>query len=253
MNSRNSVAVAVVGIVLLALIFFFAWPRESVNTKVPVLTPDAYKVTNTAKRYSVNAQYPVLSGMSRSDVEAKVNKEISSDVKTLAVAFEADAEDVTPELLAHFPVDAISSLEMSYQVHYLDAHLLSLEFENTVYSIGAAHPGNFTTTLLYDLDTGTAVPLRALFKPGTDYLNILSVQSRTLLKKDLGPDVIESMLEDGTNPQLENYKSYLVGADGITLLFDPAQVAPSVAGVRRITIPFTSLAGKIEDRYVLIK
>lgn len=251
MNSRNTWIVVLVGLLLVAGISYFSWPRSSENEKVPTVATKVYMLENENEQYRINLEYPELSGLSRGDVAAKINKEIKRNVETLGIAFAADSEDMPAELLANFGKDARNEFEMRYRVAHADADIFSVEFNSTVYSIGAAHPGNFTTTLLYDLDTGSSISFGELFVPNFDFPSFLSLKSREMLSKKLGVSPTDEMLVEGTLPTFENFKSYLLTKEGLVILFDQAQVAPSAAGVQMVTIPFAELEVKLKDEYML--
>lgn len=253
MNQRITWLFAVIGLLLALAIAYFQWPRTAFNTQIPTIAAGKIETENVAEQYTLSLEYPILSGLSRSDVEAKINKEIKKNVETLGVAFAADAELVPDDLRKTFGKDARSELSMRYVVAYVDEHLLSVEFANSISSIGAAHPGNFTTTLLYDLDTGFAVPFETIFAEGFDFPSFLSLKSREQLSKKLGKSPTDAILVEGTTPTFENFKSYLLTKEGIVILFDQGQVAASAAGVQRVTIAWSELSGKVKPKYLLVK
>lgn len=60
---------------------------------------------------------------------------------------------------------------------------------------------------------------------------------KELLKKE-GTDA--DWVSDGAAPREENYSSFVITDDAITILFDPYQVAPYAFGAIDITIPVSA-------------
>ncbi|MES2953426.1 MAG: DUF3298 and DUF4163 domain-containing protein [Patescibacteria group bacterium] len=230
-------------VALLAGGWFFATRGGILAPKAPfAIEKKEIHAEDSDKRFAINIEYPVISGLATPALDEKINREIQGDINQLALSFRQDAEAPRPPAL----VGLESELETSYQVRYKDEHLLSIEFMHSAYSAGAAHPFSFTTTLLYDLGTAEVIPLKAIFRPTSAYLGVLSQFTKGDLLRQLGEEFRETILM-GTAPKEEHFKSYLISAEGLTILFDPYQVAPYAAGAQKVTIPWNTLKPQLAE------
>jgi hypothetical protein len=76
-----------------------------------------------------------------------------------------------------------------------------------------------------------------LFKPGANYLEVLSAYCKPELKKSLGSD----FFEEGANADEKNFKNWNLELNGLQLNFDPYQVGPYAVGPQKVLIPFIEL------------
>lgn len=105
--------------------------------------------------------------------------------------------------------------------------------------LGGAHGNLAVIAQNYTVPEGRAFDLADLFGKPDTALRLLSEQARReLLGRGLPPD----MVNPGTEPEPENFQTFLLTVDGITLYFSPYQVAPWSEGVVTVTLPIDSLA-----------
>jgi hypothetical protein len=128
--------------------------------------------------------------------------------------------------------------------------ILSLKMSLSSYLSGSVHPVSSEATYNFDLTTGKNLGLSD-FLSG-DYLNVMSsyVKRQLSLKfsapenKDLGSmGSYESSFGSGSNPTEENYGSFLIDENGLTVVFGESQVAASSEGEQLITVPWSELSG----------
>jgi hypothetical protein len=131
------------------------------------------------------------------------------------------------------------------QVIFSGGHdLLSILFEDFAY-LGGAHPGMFYVAINYDTTTGKTLALADLFKPGTDYLGLISslciadLQTRESLSA-------EDFATRGAAPLAENYQVWSVTPQGLLIVFQEYQVGPYAAGAQSVLIPYDALAGQLD-------
>jgi len=106
------------------------------------------------------------------------------------------------------------------------------------YVNGAAHPGDYSNTLNYDLSIGRYVLLTDIFLPDSNYLETISNYCVNELRKQPYSD---SFSLDGASPTFENYRNWNISNEGFIVTFDTYQVAPGAAGQQVIVIPFEQL------------
>ena len=105
--------------------------------------------------------------------------------------------------------------------------------------LGGAHGNLAVFSRNYTSSDGRPVGLNDLFrKPGKAVQLFSELTRKELAKRDLPQD----MVKDGTAPEAENFQTFLLEKDGITLYFSPYQVAPWSEGVVSVTLTLRELA-----------
>ncbi|MEK9174028.1 MAG: RsiV family protein [Patescibacteria group bacterium] len=103
---------------------------------------------------------------------------------------------------------------------------------------GGAHGLQFRKTFAFNKE-GQLLTLSNLFSNGFDgFPAFAKVVQKELLKR---PSADANWIGDGAAAREENYRSFVVTDTGITILFDPYQVAPWSDGAIDIAIPVASL------------
>lgn len=237
-------------IILIAALFFLPSNKkigveEPKQISAPVAEKISVKKDQGNPPYSLDLQYPKLSGLADQKMQDAINKDISSQIDSAVADIVRNNWAGPPELK-----NVKSSLTVRYDVAYLNAALLSLELNFSSYIVGSAHPDNYTLTSTYDLRNGNKVKLIDLFEPGSNYLEVLADYAIPQLKKDLQLDAQNTdamnWVDSGAAPQTQNYDKFLIGKEGLVVIFDPYQVAPYSEGFRRVTVPY-ALLNKIMD------
>lgn len=199
---------------------------------VPVLTTREISREGDSPRYIIQVRYPQIESYHRQDnlfnffIERAMEDFVSSFIAELpALPTEDDLEDLTNGLTA------------DYRTTYIDSKQISINFLQSVYFAGAAHPLPFSRTINYDLRWDRTLELEELFTPGTPYLERISEFALDDLRRQ---GVLE--WEEGAAPSAENYDSWNVTLEGLLFTFDPYQVAPYAAGFQEVLIPYGILS-----------
>lgn len=108
----------------------------------------------------------------------------------------------------------------------------------STYGAGAAHPNHEKIITNYSIETGKQLSLANLFKPGTNYLEIVTERTRFYLNRDHGVD--PQGIIHGTSKE-SDLSGFMVENDGLKIGFDPYQVAPYSEGFIEILIPRSEL------------
>ena len=182
--------------------------------------------------YTIKTQTPSLSG-SQDPRVLRFNYEMTTLVSKAVTGFKDN--------LANLQATAGStgsSFELRYNVLSPPGNILSLKFDITTYYTGAAHPGDVSQTVTYDLQQGRDLQLSDLFIPDADYLTVISKYCIAQLgTRDIGFEGFEL----GATATAENYRSWNLTADGLMITFDEYQVAPYAAGPQTVVIPYKQL------------
>lgn len=202
------------------------------------VAPKLIRESNKELHYTIDVEYPQIEGDARFDkfnreARGMITKEVAA-WKTGETAVEADSDADLPSETQD------SSLMSSYQVRLATDDLISVEFDESTYSRGAAHPNSYTTVLNYDVRNGKKLSLADLFKPKSNYLSVISA----FCIKDLKQKDKESMLgevDSGAAPRADNYKAWTITKKGLWITFDPYQVGPYAAGPQHVLVPYSVL------------
>jgi uncharacterized protein len=149
------------------------------------------------------------------------------------------------ELMAQQPQyrleDATEEI-VDYQIAYAGPELVSVRFNMSEYSLGAAHPSNGAKAVTVLMATGEPMNAQTVFRPGSGWQNFLTdraVREITTQFRDYGftppaRDVRDSV----TKPHL-----WLVTENGLIILFPPYSFGGShVMGGTEVSIPWTELS-----------
>ncbi|HSM69973.1 MAG TPA: DUF3298 domain-containing protein [Anaerolineales bacterium] len=217
------------------------------NTDIPLsgqveLVSQPYIETNQEPAFTITAQIPQLSGSDDPRVQA-FNQKLDELVQKEIAVFRDEFSNAPP-----IDVSADSFLEVTYTLVSQYNDIWSLKFFYNFYYNGAAHPGDFSQTLNYDLGEGRELSLEDLFMPGSNYLETISNFCITELRKQPYSD---SFTTEGADPRLENYRNWNITPDGLMITFDTYQVAPGAAGPQIILVPYEQLTEMIDPQGTL--
>ncbi len=179
------------------------------------------------------------------DVEATIDIVItSSGIKTLDEAvlgsvreFEDNfkKEIAASEIPEDWGMPPTLQIRSSYSSH---ENIVSAVLD--IYSFtGGVHGVPQVQTLAYDRATKQMVTLDEMLG-GATFVEIVSnfVVNDLLAREDVFD---ESIVRDAAGPQAGNFDAWAVGEEGVTIFFDPYEVAPFSAGIIRVTIPWSTI------------
>lgn len=201
------------------------------------LVSQPYIESNQEPAFTITAQTPQLSG--------------SDDPRVLA--FNQTLHDLVQEEIDVFrqefmnapvvEVSAGSFLEISHTLAAQYDDIWSFKFVFFFYSNGAAHPGDYSMTLNYDLDQGRGLALADLFVSNSGYLEAISEYCITELGKQ---PFFDGAFTSGADPTVENYRNWNITPEGLMITFDTYQVAPGAAGPQVVVVPYGQLSAMID-------
>ncbi len=192
------------------------------------------------KPFWLAADYPELAGVANPNVD-KFNAEVRSIVTKQTREFK-QIESESTESDSTMDPEMRSFLEITYDVTLATNDLVSLVFNIASYERGAAHPNHRSLVVNYDLKSGRTLKLSELFKPGADYLNVISRYSIADLKKQANdPNYPVDMIEQGAAPEAENFEAWNISRKGLAITFDAYQVASYAEGPKHLIVPYREL------------
>jgi len=214
------------------------------GTSVPLsaqvmLVSQPYMETGQDPVFTITAQIPQLTGSDDPRVGV-FNQLLDNVVQNEVVVFRGEFTRVP-----FVEVTTNSYLEVSYELISQYDDIWSFKFYYSFYNNGAAHPGDFSHTINYDLATGRELSLGDLFAPGSNYLETISNFCLEELRKKPYSD---SFTTNGADPVLENYRNWNITPDGLMITFDTYQVAPGAAGPQIVVVPYDQLQPLIDPQ-----
>lgn len=131
-------------------------------------------------------------------------------------------------------------LEVTFEEYAFSDDVRSILFTVNGYS-GGAHPYSFYQTFTFDLAGERQLLLLDLFQPDSDPMTVIA----PLVEADLlaqMPDFGDAQwIDEGAGMNPDNYQRFVLTDEALIFFFDPAQVAPRVAGPFEVSIPLENL------------
>lgn len=252
MSKRNIILIVLIcaAVALVASVFLFRpdiekidvnrnQPSGSVNPVPQILTKSFPSEDNS--KYTIQVDYPELRGVAAPGIQEKVNGAIRAHVYNQIAAF----QNANAASLPLGDPDMRSSFDGSFDVSLVSRSFLSVIMSYSDYSAGAAHPNSYNVALNYNLKTGGRVTLDQLLislNPSDGYMDRLGKYVKEDLIRQFG-DSEESLaaIDFGAAPTAQNYANFTLTATGLSVHFDPYQVAPYAAGLPEVEIPYADL------------
>ncbi len=191
----------------------------------PAEETDKVRISEKNEHYTIDAVYPKVT----SDA---ISTYFKSYVEGEVTQFKNDTSWVNDVGSAS---EGMLSLSISYEV------VKSSTVQNYIFSessyTGGAHGLQVRRTFSFDKG-GQLLSISGLFTNGMDGLSAFSkLVQKELLKRE---NAQSDWIADGASPKEENYQAFVVTDEGLTVLFDPYQVAPYAEGNIDIAIPVSS-------------
>lgn len=192
------------------------------NTIIPLTPP--YRVRE--EKYKPNKDYlvyyPQIDGMANANAQQEVNRKLK-------------------QLSLVKPIPANQQLDYSYNgdfsISFYKGNLVQFELSGYNFPFGAAHG---MPTLIYapvDLRTGEIYRLKDLFKPGSDYVKVLSEIIGEQIKNDPQYSYVFPDSYKGIKPN----QPFFVTEEALHVYFQPYDIGPYAAGFPTFTIPYKEI------------
>ncbi|WP_239635180.1 WG repeat-containing protein [Paenibacillus sp. H1-7] len=207
------------------------WNREGQpiwqqNTVIPLRPPYRVKEEKYKPNKDYLVYYPQVEGMSNATAQQRVNTKLKemSQVK---------------------PIPSDTQLDYAYTgdfaVTFFKKTLLVLELSGYNFPFGAAHGMPSRKYPHINLQDGTMYALKDLFKPGSNYVAVLSEIVGKQIKEDPQYSYVFPDSYKGIRPD----QPFYVTEHALHLYFEPYEIAPYAAGFPTFTIPFAQIMNMI--------
>lgn len=124
-----------------------------------------------------------------------------------------------------------------FEVPFYQGNLLEIELTGYDYPFGAAHGMPVKKYAHIDLRTGAFYQLKDLFKPGSQYVKVISAN----IGKQIIRDPAYSYIFPGSYKGIQADQPFFVKSDALSIYFEPYEIAPYAAGFPTFSIPFEEL------------
>ena len=245
-------AFAVLGIVILAV---WGWqtlrPQTPESGEITLKTPEVkeVKIEEDTPQYHIAASYPEFHNLGDPIRETAANNLIKSKVQQSIDSLKSASEEaieISPEIK--------SELQLDYEVVHINSSVASIKMRESTYVEGAAHPLGIFWPFNYNFKDNKEIALADLFKPGSNYLEVLSNLSREILEGPLYDYEYydEEAVKFGTAPEPENFSTFFLARDKLIIIFNVYQISPYAVGPKIIEIPYEELNEPPDGRVSII-
>ncbi|WP_419878073.1 DUF3298 domain-containing protein [Brevibacillus centrosporus] len=128
-------------------------------------------LTRTITRPGTSIYYPQLTGLANQQAETQINRALLQTVQGLIHEQQ------------RVQVQGNTQMQGSYEIKNNQRGIFSVTMNNYAYTPQMAHGMTFLGSVSADVDTGKLYALRDLFKPGSDYIKVLSTMIKAQIKQ----------------------------------------------------------------------
>jgi hypothetical protein len=220
-------------------------PRKELTLKngLQIITKNV-KMENKDWRYRIDVEYPQIEGTNDRAVVA-LNRQVK-DLVTKTYSWplsRPNKEDFA--VFAKWP-GFFNSVDLDYDIVLATDKLLSIYFIGYHYGIGAAHSVHASFTINYDFESHRPIALASLFKPGANFLDMISRKCMHDLSEDNSYLKTDSFSSKLLAPRARNFESWNITDRGLRFNFEACRVNGCAAGDLSVEIPFDQFAGLIK-------
>ena len=181
-----------------------------------------------------NLQIPAFHG----DVNPQIMENINTNVKNDIMEFKTQLETAAEESAESFKKQGKQfkpyQISNSYSITYNKNNILSVSLLYQEYISGK---NSYTrTTYNYNLKTGESMPLRSLFKQGSDYIDTLNSKIRRKFTAQF-----KGIAED---------QPYYLDDNNLVIFLRFNEIAPAISDIPIIKIPFSELSNILKSQFL---
>jgi hypothetical protein len=182
----------------------------------------------SAETYEISIAYPVELVEDYPFTEATVDGYLESARTNFQQIIDETPTETLPGPLL---------MRITYEIFPYFESFVGIQFRRLEYT-GGASPIILVDTFTFDIEDEELVTLSDLFRPGTNYLNVIQPIALQSLRDEYGEGTV---FEGGLDPVDSNYRSFVLHNYRLIFTFDEYQVAPGAAGTPSVSIPLYRL------------
>ena len=188
-----------------------------------------------------NLSIPIIKIKDNNQLEAKISEKINNDILT----WRSDLTDLAYKYKEDYSKDNITFREFElitkYELTYNKNNLLSIPITYYQYT-GGAHGLNTKISYNINLDSGSAIQLKELFKDGSEY----QIKVNEYIKEEILKHPEEYFNNGEDFKGIKDKQDFYIDNDGIVVYFQVYEIAPYVSGVREFKIPFSLIESDLK-------
>ena len=184
-------------------------------------------------RYEIDVRYPQIIGSDERHIQ-RLNQHLK-ELATKAYQGWLHPSKADLEYYRNGPFsEFFNSEDLDYDVSFASDTLLSIYFKGFSYGIGAAHAAEYCLVLNYDLQSKKQIKLSDVFKPNSNYREILATYCLEELTRKVPSESAPSL-------EGETFEKWVVTPKGIAFMFEECTIFSCSQGEQRVEIPFAIL------------
>lgn len=138
--------------------------------------------------------------------------------------------------------------DIDYQIHYYNDNFLSVSLNSRTMVAGKEVKKD--KTLLYDRQNKKILKISDLFKKDTNYLAIISGQSKVSLERSLGSAYDADRASKGTYPKKNNFSDFIINKRRqLEIVYQEGQATSKKTGVVYAKIKTNTFADLLKDEF----
>lgn len=207
---------------------------EKIQENALTVGTGTIKESDDKIKMTLEANYPVVSGLADSAVQEKINAFLKSEAETRVAAAKDElkqAGQANADYAKSNPGETLPpvSFESSYYVTYNENGLLSLYVDYYEYT-GGAHGFTVRAPYTFDLKTGGALTLKDAAGGNADYVKIINAA----IEKQIKARKLELLTPFKT---IEADRPFFLNHSGLVIYFEQYEYTPYAYGMPEFTIP----------------
>ncbi len=188
--------------------------------------------------WSIDIKYPTI------EDNDGFNTAVRQQVDTTADSFRKSL----PTAASKGYPDYGAYLKGTYSAEILQNGIISVLFNYSEYTPGAAHPWGVMASINFDTRSGRLLALSDLFRPSCDYVSRLSeISIHELAQHEYAN---ETAIRHGAGPVEKNFQVFTLTNTELLLHFQQYQVAAGAVPSEQVSIPLTKLADLVRKDYL---
>ncbi len=240
--------IGILVLVIVGLFFFGTKYNKNSNNNIATTTPETvetvFKVAPIVSEYSsttytsISLNYPKSSESELSEIYLTV-RDIKNDfLKAYGGLTKEDADRMFISADDPYEIIVNSKIEKSDK---------TVTYVLYVYQYtGGAHGGTGVYTFTYD-NNGKLLKDTDVFE--TNYLSVVAPMAKDYFYINLDEFKNPSMIDDGTKPNIDNYRTWYLTNDTVVFIFGQYQVGPYALGIQEYRIDKAKLSSVLKPEY----
>lgn len=245
---KKEVIILIVLLLIIGNIFVFGKKNSDSTSQTATTTPEALtgsiKIAPIISEYSsttytsIALNYPKSSESVLSEVYLTV-RDIKDDfLKAYGGLTKDDADRMY--ISASDPYETIVNTKIEKSSKTVTYILYVYQYT------GGAHGATGVYTFTYDKD-GKLIKESDVFE--NNYLDVIAPLAKDYFYINLDENKNPRMIDDGTSPEYENYKTWYLTDDSLVFIFEQYQVGPYVLGIQEFRIDKEKVKNILKSEY----